>query len=148
MNASRRILVSLFALVVTVGTLNAVAQTKSKSSSSKSSTTAKKKESSKYHRLPTFYGQLKLKEEQVSEIYEIKDDYGPRIEALLKEIEDLKEEQAEEIKDVLTRTQVTALNKLIAAGGSSGKSASSSKPSSSKSKSTRSSSSKKSSSKK
>ena len=128
---------SILALCVTAGTMNVLAQTKSSSKTSK--TTTAKKTSSKYHRLPTYYGQLKLKKEQVEEIYSIKDEYGPKIEALMKELDDLKEEQAEEIKDVLTRTQVTAYNKLVAGTApkpSSSKTSSSSKSSSSKSKST------------
>ncbi|APZ94971.1 hypothetical protein [Fuerstiella marisgermanici] len=126
----RRFVAPLLALSVTAGTLTAVAQTK-KSSSSKSKTVAAKKDSSPYHRLPAYYGQLKLKPEQREEVYKIKDEYGPKIDKLEKELEELKEAQDEEIKDVLTRTQVTALNKLVAAASakskSSGKSTSSSR---------------------
>ena len=127
--STQRFIAPLLALIVTAGTLTAVAQTKK--SSSKSKTTTAKKESSPYHRLPAYYGKLKLKPEQKQEIYDIKDAFGPKIDKLEKELEDLKEEQAEEVKDVLTRTQVTAFNKLVAAAS---KSSSSSKKSSSSSK--------------
>lgn len=112
---SRQFVAPILALVITAGALTAVAQTKSKSSKSSSKSAAtEKKEKSKYHRLPTYYGQLELKEEQVGEIYAIKDDYGKKIDDLEAELAKLKDEQAEKIKDVLTRTQVTALNKLLA----------------------------------
>ena len=122
----------ILALCVTASTVTALAQSKSSSKSSKTTTT--KKVTSKYHRLPTYYGQLKLKKEQVEEIYSIKDKFGPKIADLMKELDDLKEEQAEEIKDVLTRTQVTAYNKLVAGTAPKTSSSSSSKSSSSKSK--------------
>ena len=127
---SRNLMAPILALCVTASTVTALAQSKSTSKSSKTTTT--KKVTSKYHRLPTYYGQLKLKKEQVEEIYTIKDKFGPKIAELMKELEDLKEEQAEEIKDVLTRTQVTAYNKLVA-GTAPKTSSSSSKSSSSKS---------------
>ena len=120
-----RRLAPAFALMVIVSSLTAAAQTKSKTSASKSKTetkeekAAEKKVSSKYHRLPTYYGQLELDEEQIAEIYSIRDSFGPKIDALMKEIEELKDQQDEKIKDVLTRTQVTALNKLKAGGKSS-----------------------------
>lgn len=109
---SLRIATPLLALMVSLGTLTAVAQ--SKSSSAKSGATVSQKESSKYHRLPTHFGKLELKEEQVQEIYGIKEMMGPRIDELAKQLAELKEEQKDKIKDVLTRTQVTALNKLKA----------------------------------
>lgn len=136
---SRRFIAPVLALIVTVGSLTAVAQTKSKTSSKSSAT----KKTSKYHRLPTYYGQLKLKEEQIEEIYSIKDEFGKKIDDLEEELAKLKKEQAEEVKDVLTRTQVTALNKLIA-----GKSSSSSKSTAKKTSTAKKSTSSKSSSKK
>jgi len=130
----RRFFVPVLALIISVGAVATAAQTKSssKSSTSKTKTTATtKKETSKYRRLPTYYGQLELKEEQITDIYEIKDTFGPKIDDLEKQIEKLKEDQDKKIKDVLTRTQVTALNKLVA--GTAKKESSSSKSSSSKS---------------
>jgi hypothetical protein len=133
MHYSSRILSPVLALMIATGSLSVMAQTKTKASSSKSKAaeteekTPAKKAASRYRRLPTYYGQLELEEAQVESIYEIKDGYGPKIDALLKEIQDLRDKQDEEVKDVLTRTQVTALNKLIAAGSSSKKSASTEK---------------------
>ena len=124
-----RFIAPILAVAITAGAMTALAQSKSSSKSS-----AKEKAASKYHRLPTYYGQLKLKDEQKEEIYKLKEAYGSQIEELQEELAELKDKQAEEIKDVLTRTQVTALNKLIAAGSSS-KAKRSSKKSSSKSKS-------------
>ena len=106
----RRFIAPLLALAVTTGTLTSVAQTKSKSSSSKGRT--EEKEASKYHRLPTYFGQLELKDEQVQEIYKVKDAYGPKIDKLQQQLAELKEEMNEEIADVLTSSQKTALTKL------------------------------------
>lgn len=111
---SHRLTASILAVAIAASTLTAVAQTKSKSSTSKSKATATSKKTSKYHRLPAHYGQLKLKDEQVKEIYSIRDAFGKKIDDLEAELAELKEDQAKDIKDVLTRTQVTALNKLIA----------------------------------
>lgn len=117
MHSSHRPFITFaLAFLVTASSLTAVAQ--SKKSSSKSETKTEKKESSKYHRLPAYYGQIKLKDEQVAEIYAIKDTFGKKIDDLEAEIAKLKEEQDEKVKDVLTRTQVTALNKLIAGADS------------------------------
>ena len=110
-NKKAKFVAPLLALAVTFGALTAVAQQKTSSSKAKQETTAKK-EKSKYHRLPTNFGKLELTEEQISEIYAIKDDMGPKIDALTKELAEMKAEQDQKIKDVLTRTQVTALNKL------------------------------------
>ncbi|MCP4175106.1 MAG: hypothetical protein GY758_30530 [Fuerstiella sp.] len=110
-----RFIAPILAVTITAGAMTALAQ----KSSSKSSSKTKEKVVSKYHRLPTYYGQLKLKEEQKQEIYNLKEKFGEQIDELQEQLAELKEQQAEEIKDVLTRTQVTALNKLIAAGSSS-----------------------------
>ncbi|MCP4506384.1 MAG: hypothetical protein GY903_24535 [Fuerstiella sp.] len=126
---THRFIASILAVAITAGAMTALAQKKSSSKS-----VAKDKAAAKYHRLPTYYAKLKLKDEQKQEIYELKEKYGSQIDELQEQLTELKEEQAEEIKDVLTRTQVTALNKLIAARSSS-KAKSSSKKSSSKSKS-------------
>ncbi|MEO2016496.1 MAG: hypothetical protein ABGZ53_19230 [Fuerstiella sp.] len=123
---AHRFIASILAVAITAGAMTALAQ----KSSSRSS--AKDKATSKYHRLPTHYGQLKLKDEQRQEIYELKEKYGKQIDELEEELAELKDEQKEEIKDVLTRTQVTALNKLIAAASSSKKKSSSKRKSSNK----------------
>lgn len=113
MNTPRRLIFApALAILITASSLSAIAQTKKSESSKKSSATAKK-ETSKHHRLPTYYGQIKLKEEQVAEIYSIKDSFGKKIEDLEAELAKLKEEQAKKIKGVLTKTQIAALNKLV-----------------------------------
>lgn len=129
-----RCIVTLMAIVILAGAYNPEPQ--SKSSSKKSDSLQK------YRRLPTYFGQLDLKDDQKEEIYSIREAYGPRIDELKQELAELREEEQDEIKDVLTRTQVTALNKLKAGAKSSISPASSSK-SSSRRKSSRSSSSKK-----
>lgn len=110
-----RFIAPVLAIAITAGAMTALAQ----KSSSKSSAKSKEKVVSRYHRLPTYYGQLKLKPEQKDEIYKLKEEFGQQIDELQEQLAELKEQQAEAIKDVLTRTQVTALNKLIAAGSSS-----------------------------
>lgn len=120
-----RFFAPVLALALTVGTVTTVAQSQSSSKSAKS-------KASKFHRLPAHYGKLKLKEEQVKEIYAIRDTFGKKIEALQKELAELREEQDEKTKDVLTRTQVTAYNKLVSAAKSSKSSGSTKKSTSSK----------------
>ncbi len=82
-------------LTLTAASLSHAAQSQSSS----------KSKSSKFHRLPAHYGKLKLKDEQIKEIYSIRETYGKKIAALQKELEDLREEQADKTKDVLTRTR-------------------------------------------
>jgi cytochrome c-type biogenesis protein CcmH/NrfG len=123
-----RFIAPILAIALTAGAMTALAQ----KSSSKSSAKSKEKVVSKYHRLPTYYGQLKLKEEQGQEIYALKEEFGQQIDELQEQLAELKEQQAEEIKDVLTRTQVTALNKLVAAGSATNSKASKAKSSSSR----------------
>ncbi len=73
-----RFLVPLLAIAITAGAVTALAQ----KSSSKSSAKSKEKVVSKYHRLPAYYAQLKLKDEQKEEIYKLKEDYGEQIDEL------------------------------------------------------------------
>lgn len=115
MHASFRSFANLtLAVLITATSLTAIAQTKKSTASETKAKKAEKQETSKYHRLPAYYGQIDLKDEQVAEIYGIKDTFGKKIDDLEAEIAKLKEEQDEKVKDVLTRTQVTALNKLLA----------------------------------
>jgi Spy/CpxP family protein refolding chaperone len=132
----------VLASTAAVGT-NAVAQSKSskksassqkKSSSKRSSSTSKSKTSgANGNRLPAYYGQVDLKDEQREEIYDIQNGYKSKIEKLEKELADLKTKMNKEMEGVLTRTQKSKLKKLRS-GSSSSKSKSSTK-SSSKSKS-------------
>ena len=122
----RNIITPLLALAVTAGSLSAVAQTKGKSAGSEKSSAV-----SKYRRLPTYFGRLELDDEQRETIYEIKEDFGPKIEDLRQELAELQAEMSAEIEDVLTTTQKSALAKLK--DGSGTKTASASKSSSARS---------------
>lgn len=108
----RAVMISALALAITAGSMTTLAQTRSKSAASKSDATSEKQERSKYHRLPAHFGKLDLKEDQVEEIYAIRADYGPDIDELKAELAALQQEMNEEIQDVLTSTQRTALAKL------------------------------------
>ena len=125
--APKSLVAPIVALILTAGTLTSFAQPQKSTKADEA-----KKATSKFHRLPAHYGKLELKEEQVKEIYSIRETYGKKIEALQKELAELREEQGEKTKDVLTRTQVTAYNKLIAASESGKKSSSDEKASSTK----------------
>ena len=86
----------------------------SKSSTSKRSTSRSKSSAKKkvYHRLPSYFGKLELKDAQRTEIYEIQDEYGPEIDKLKKELATLREKQQQEVEDVLTATQKKRLASL------------------------------------
>ena len=117
---------------------------KSGSSSSRSrSSSSKSKSSASGHRLPAYYAQVGLKDEQRDEIYEIQDKFKSEIQALEKKLADLREKMNDDIEDVLTRTQKTKLNALKRAASSGSKSSSTKSSSSKKSSSSRSSSKKK-----
>jgi len=105
-----RIIIPMLALVITAGSLSATAQTKSRSSSK--AVTAQKSESARYRRLPPHWGKLDLDEDQRADVYDIREDYGIRIAKLKAEIEQLQEEMSEELDDVLTSSQKSALAKL------------------------------------
>ena len=148
----------LLVTIVSVDSVSAQSKSsKSKSSASKKTSTSKsssKKSSKSTGRLPAFFGQLKLKDDQRTDIYDIQSKYKSEMDAMAKKLEELKEKQTKEVEGVLTRTQKTLLNKLrkgsssevASTAKSSAKKASSSK-SSSKKPSTKKSTSKKSSSK-
>lgn len=121
-------------------------RSRSSSSRSKSSSKAKTaKVSANGNRLPAYYGQIGLKDEQRAEIYEIQESYKSEIASLEKKLAALKEKMNDDIEDVLTRTQKTKLNSLkrAAASGSKSSSSKSSSKSSTKKSSSRSSSKKK-----
>lgn len=111
-NISRQLTALTLALAITTGTLTAMAQTKSKAGASKGKAVAEEKEKSRYNRLPTYFGQLELTDEQKESVYAVKTEYGTKIEALEEELKKLKEEMNEEVEGVLTSAQKTALAKL------------------------------------
>lgn len=116
----RSVMAATLALAITAGSLTTLAQTRSKSKDD-----ADEKTVSKYHRLPAHFGKLELKDDQVEEIYAIKADFGPEIDKLKEELKSLQEEMNEEIEDVLTSTQKSALAKLRSGSSRSTASASS-----------------------
>ena len=103
---------------------SSASQKKSSSRSTKSSSKSRstKSKSSSKNRLPAYYAQIGLKDEQRDEIYEIQDSYRKEIAALQKKLDDLREDMTDEIEDVLTRTQKTKLNALKRAAASGSKS--------------------------
>ena len=101
------------------GIQNADAQSKKKSSSR----SVKKKESDKPSgRLPRYYGQLELKEEQRNAIYSIQETDREDIDDLQKQLATLRKEMNDEIEDILTTTQKRTLSSLQKGGGAKGKS--------------------------
>lgn len=115
--------VRTFALAcLTIGLFTAIdghAQSKATQSKSTKAAASSKKVDAKYRRLPSYFGQLKLKEEQRNEVYEIKAEYGPKIEELEKQLEKLREEMMKEIEGTLTTTQKRALTKFRNGTGTS-----------------------------
>jgi Spy/CpxP family protein refolding chaperone len=74
--------------------------------------TAKAKEpKSPYHRLPPYYGQV-VTPEQRKQIYAIQDEYGPKIDALRKQLEALMAERDAKIAALLTEEQRKELARL------------------------------------
>lgn len=67
---------------------------------------------SPYRRLPAHFGKLKLKPDQMEEIYEIREQYGEKLAKLRQQLEALRQEQQEQLDDVLTKTQLSALKKF------------------------------------
>ena len=88
------------------------AQSKSKSKSTKRATA--KKTSQTKGRLPYFYGQLELTEEQREKVLKVVDKNAAKIAKLEKELRELREKQAADCEKLLTTTQRRALAKLRA----------------------------------
>lgn len=109
-------------------------------SGSKAKSSAKKKSTAKRKvsrgRLPRYYTHLDLDDEQRDEIFDIQEAYKEKLAELKEQLEELRELQAEEYKDVLTRSQVITLNKYLAGslkvGGKKSTSKTSSKSSTAK----------------
>ncbi len=106
--------------------------TRSKSSDKSSSKSATAKSKTIGGRLPAYFGQVGLKDEQRQEVYEIQASYREKIEALEKELADLRAKMNKDLEGVLTTTQKRKLSSLRRAGSSS-ESSSSSKSSKSRS---------------
>jgi hypothetical protein len=80
-----------------------------------------------YHRLPAHYGSI-VNEKQRKAIYEIQDEYQPKIEALKRQLDSLKKERDEKISAVLTEEQRKRLKEAAAKGKSKSKDAPPAKP--------------------
>ena len=67
------------------------------------------------HRLPNYFGDLGLEEGQRDKIYAVQDEYGPKIEALERQLETLRKERDAKVAAVLTPDQVKKLDDLKSA---------------------------------
>jgi Spy/CpxP family protein refolding chaperone len=73
------------------------------------------------HQLPSGWKQLGLSDAQKKKVYAIRDEYGTKIAALKKQLEDLQHEEHAKMYDVLTaeqKTQLKALREIKDSGGS------------------------------
>ena len=90
-------------------------QTKSKTkSSTKSDAKQTKKRTPQKGRLPAFFADF-VSAAQRAEIYAIQADYDPQIEELQKTLAELRTQRDQEIDHVLTRTQLSKINRKRAA---------------------------------
>ncbi len=69
-------------------------------------------------RLPRYFGQLDLDEQQRDEVYAIQADYGEQIEKLREQLADVQQQRDEDLQDVLTPAQRKEFSKLIDKTGS------------------------------
>jgi hypothetical protein len=63
--------------------------------------------------LPQNWSKLGLSDEQKQKVYKIQTDYRERVEALEKQLADLKKKQMEEMTKVLTAAQKTQLRQIV-----------------------------------
>lgn len=74
---------------------------------------AKKPKAKVVRRLPNNYGKIGLSNSQKDKIYGIQADYRTRIQALLRELEDLRTQQSLDIQSVLNEDQKKELNTIL-----------------------------------
>jgi hypothetical protein len=86
---------------------------------SKTKTKSSKKGFDPARRVPMYFGQLGLSEEQRESIYKVQSKHMPRIEALEKQIETLRGQMMKECETVLTSAQKKMLDQRRAAGAES-----------------------------
>lgn len=60
---------------------------------------------SKYARLPRYFGQLELSDDQRSEVYAVQEELGRKIDELLRQLDELKLERDDQLKGLLTTSQ-------------------------------------------
>ena len=118
----RRCLVSLFACgLISFGVLGVsirpvvVAQEAGKAAAKaeKNSETKGAKKASSGDRLPANYAKIGLSEDQKKKIYDVQNRYEAQVDALEKQIADLKAKQKAEVESVLTPEQHKALQTAI-----------------------------------
>ncbi len=63
-------------------------------------------------RLPNNYSRIGLLPSQREEIYKVQENYAEKIEALIRQVEDLRKQRDEEIRKVLTDAQRTELDRV------------------------------------
>lgn len=68
-----------------------------------------------YRRLPNYFGQIGLSNEQREEIYSIQEKAGEQLEALKRQIEAVTRKRDSDVRAVLTDDQKKRLDELIAA---------------------------------
>lgn len=66
------------------------------------------------NRLPNNYGKLELSGAQKDSIYQVQDKYASEIDALIKQVETLRQKRDAEIAAVLTKEQQAKLKELVA----------------------------------
>lgn len=118
MQSSKRVnllLVVFTGIALTICTSNTLTAQKKESSTPKTEAGAKKSVSKKLKgRLPNHYGKLNLSTEQRTKVYQIQADYKSQIASLKKQLAELNKKQNTECAAVLTGTQKSTLDKILA----------------------------------
>lgn len=103
---SHRFLTSMLLCAVLTSAYTVSAQSKSAPKA------AAKSAADKYKRLPTYFGQLDLDEDQKQAVFKVRSEIGPKIDSLEEEIAKLKEEMNAGCEKVLTTAQKKTLAEL------------------------------------
>ncbi|MCH9652353.1 MAG: hypothetical protein K0U86_04205 [Planctomycetes bacterium] len=102
-------------IAITICTSDTLTAQKKESDTSKSSATAKKSVTKKSKgRVPPHYGKLNLTKKQRDKIYEIKAGYKSQLDNLKKQLAELTQKQKSECEGVLTASQKSTLDKILA----------------------------------
>jgi Spy/CpxP family protein refolding chaperone len=64
--------------------------------------------------LPQNWGKLSLTDEQKQKVYKVQGDYRPKIDALQRQISDLRDQERKELETVLTAAQKARLREIAA----------------------------------
>ncbi len=71
--------------------------------------------------LPQNWGKLGLSDEQKQKVYHIRGEYQTKIDALRKQLDDLREKERKELETVLTEAQKERLREIVAGKAPGGK---------------------------